>query len=44
MRDRGGYTAEALEKAGHGSDDVDLLTKPFTRPVIARKIRALLKG
>jgi hypothetical protein len=37
-----GFAAEELAKAGHRSDDADLLTKPFTRLVVARKIRAML--
>jgi DNA-binding NtrC family response regulator len=37
-----GYAAEELAKAGHCGDQLDLLTKPFTRPVVARRIRAAL--
>ena len=37
-----GYAAEALEKAGHRSAELDLLTKPFNRSAIARRIHAVL--
>ena len=39
-----GYTADALEKAGHRGADLDLLTKPFKRFVVARRIRENLAG
>jgi len=39
-----GYAADALEKAGHRSAELDLLTKPFKRSVVARRIREVLRG
>ena len=38
-----GFAATEIEKAEHSFGDIDLLTKPFTRTVIARKIRAQLE-
>ena len=38
-----GFAATEIEKAGHSFGDIDPLTKPFTRTVIARKIRAQLE-
>jgi signal transduction histidine kinase len=37
-----GFPAEEIEKAGHRFDEVDLLTKPFTRLAISRKIHSVL--
>jgi hypothetical protein len=37
-----GFAAEELAKADHGWGELDLLTKPFTRQIVARRIRETL--
>jgi signal transduction histidine kinase len=39
-----GFAAEELQKAEGHNDEVELLTKPFTRTVVAYKIRAVLES